>query len=213
VPDRRVSPVGARLHAHSPSLSLSRGPELSVSFFSPRPLSLSLCPAIPTCQPVSNLSPTISPPWTRPRPRVLWPRSSPRAPLSPASCSPTSSLSHLRPLPSSLALSLSLCPHESRALPPPADAHRLFRGRRCVCALSSATVSFALPSATRDTLRCALSLSVSSGPRSPERFLVQPESATVAPSSPYASASLRDASASARGKRPARALNLVIPAL
>ena len=54
--------------------------------------------------------------------------------------------------------SLLLCPREQGAPPPSADAHRLFRGRRCARAPFSATVSFALPSATRDTLRCALSL-------------------------------------------------------
>ncbi|PWZ25335.1 hypothetical protein Zm00014a_024348, partial [Zea mays] len=72
--------------------------------------------------------------------------------------------------------------------PLPTDAHCLFRGRRCACAPSSATVSFALPSATRDTLRCALSLPATPGPCSPERFLAQPESATIAPSSLCASA-------------------------
>jgi hypothetical protein len=45
-------------------------------------------------------------------------------------------------------------------------------------------VSFALPSATRDTLRCALSLPAAPSPCSPERFLVQPESAAVAPVEP-----------------------------
>jgi hypothetical protein len=40
----------------------------------------SLCPADPTCQRVPKLSPTISPPWMRPRPRVL--RQPPRTPIS-----------------------------------------------------------------------------------------------------------------------------------
>jgi hypothetical protein len=73
-------------------------------------------------------------------------------------------LAHLPSLICALCLalspSLSLCPHKPRAPPPPADTHRLFRGRHCACAPSCATVSFALPSATRDTLRCALSLSL-----------------------------------------------------
>jgi hypothetical protein len=152
-----------------------------------RTRSPSLCPAIPTCQPVSNLSPMISPPWTRPRPCVLRPRPSPHAPFEPRAL-----LAHLPsficalcPAPSP---SLSLCLHEPRAPLPPADAHRLFRGRRCARAPSSATVSFALPSSTRDTHWCALSLPTAPGPRSPERFLAQPESSTVAPSSPCASA-------------------------
>jgi hypothetical protein len=84
--------------------------------------------------------------------------------------------------------SLSLCPREPRASPLSVDAHRLFHGRRCARAPSSATVRFALLSATWDTLRCALSLPVAPGPRSLERFLAQPESATVATSSLYASA-------------------------
>jgi hypothetical protein len=53
----------------------------------------------------------------------------------------------------------------------PADVHCLFCGRRCAHAPSSATVSFALPSATWDTLRCALSIPAAPGPRSPECFL------------------------------------------
>jgi hypothetical protein len=177
-----------------------------------RTRSPSLCPAIPTCQPVSNLSPMISPPWTRPRPCVLRPRPSPHAPFEPRAL-----LAHLPsficalcPAPSP---SLSLCLHEPRAPLPPADAHRLFRGRRCARAPSSATVSFALPSATRDTHWCALSLptvrpvhahrSVFLRSRSP------PPSLHRAPAPPPL---LRDASAS-RGEQPARALNLVILAL
>jgi hypothetical protein len=62
---------------------------------------------------ILNLVPTISPSWTRPRPRVLRPRSSPRAPFEPRAL-----LAHL---PSSicalcpaLSPSLSLCPLEPR---------------------------------------------------------------------------------------------------
>jgi hypothetical protein len=187
VSDWRVPPVGADQHAHSsPSLSVPWARPVGAGSLA-RTRSPSLRPTVPTCQPISNLSPTISPPWMHPRPRVLQPHPSPRVPFEPSAL-----LAHLPslicafcPAPSP---SLSVCLHEPRAPPPPADAHRLFRGRRCARALSSATVSFALPSTTRDTLRCALSLPVASGLRSPERFLAQPESATVTPSSPYASA-------------------------
>jgi hypothetical protein len=162
------------------------GPSCRRCFPRARPLPLSL-----SCRPhlsvVSNLSPTISSPWTRPRPRVPQPRPSPRAPFEPRTL-----LAHLPSLICALcpapSPSLSLCPREPRAPPPPADAHRLFRGRRCARAPSSATVNFALLSATRDTLRCALSLPAAPSPCSPECFLAQPESATVAPSSLCASA-------------------------
>jgi hypothetical protein len=134
-----------------------------------RPLSLSL-----SCRPhvsaVPNLSPTISPPWTHPRPRVLQPRPRPRAPFEPRAL-----LAHLSSLICALCPTLSpsllLCPCVQRALPPPADAHCLFCGHHRARAPSSATVSFALLSSTRDTLRCALSLPTASGPRSPEHFL------------------------------------------
>jgi hypothetical protein len=119
--------------------------------------------------------------------RVLWPRPSPCTPFEPCAL-----LAHLPSLICALyrapSPSFSLYPHELRAPPPPANVHRLFCGRRCACAPSSATVSFTLPSATRDKLRCALSLFVLSGPRSLEHFLAQPKSATIALSSPYASA-------------------------
>jgi hypothetical protein len=155
------------------------------SFFPAPSLSLSLSRR-PHLSAVSNLPPTISPPWTRSRPCVLQPRLSPRAPFEPRAL-----LAHLPSLICALcpvpSPSLSLCPREQRAPPPLADAHRMFCGHRCACAPSSATVSFALPSATRDTLWCALSLPVASGPRPPERFLAQPESATVALLSPSAS--------------------------
>jgi hypothetical protein len=84
-------------------------------------LSLSRCPHLSV---VLNLPPTISPLWTRPRPRVLRPRPSPRAPFEPRAL-----LAHL---PSSicalcpaLSPSLSLCPREprtsatARRCPPP----------------------------------------------------------------------------------------------
>jgi hypothetical protein len=88
---------------------LSAAPALS--------LSQSHCPHLSA---VPNLSPTISPPWIRPRPRVLRPRPSPRAPFEPRAL-----LAHL---PSSicalwpaLSPSLSLCPCDPRTS---AIAHR-----------------------------------------------------------------------------------------
>jgi hypothetical protein len=78
----------------APSLPpLSRCPVgQSCRFHSP-PRPHSLCPAVPTCQLVLNLLPTISPSWTCPRPRVLQPRPRHAPLLSPAPCSPTSPLS------------------------------------------------------------------------------------------------------------------------
>jgi hypothetical protein len=71
----------------APTLSLSRHPHLSA---------------------VSNLPPTISPPWTRPSPRVLRPRLCACAHFEPRAPARPPPLSHLRPMPSSLALSLAL---------------------------------------------------------------------------------------------------------
>jgi hypothetical protein len=160
---------------------MSRGPTLSAPLFSVAlSLSLSLSRR-PHLSAVLNLPPTISPPWTRPRPRVLQPRPSPRALLAHL----PSLICALYP---ALSPSLSLCPREPRASPPPADVHRLFRGRRCARVPSSATVSFTLLSATRDILWCALPLSGLSGLRSSEWFLRSRSSATVAPSRPCASA-------------------------
>jgi hypothetical protein len=113
LPDRRVSPVGATLSAPSLPLSLSRGPTLSAPFLSAAPaLSLSLSRG-PHLSAVLNLSPTISLPCSCPRPRVLRPRPSPRAPFEPHAL-----LAHL---PSSicalcpaLSPSLSLCPCKPR---------------------------------------------------------------------------------------------------
>jgi hypothetical protein len=167
-------------------LSLPRGPGLSAPSSRTRPR-FSLCPAVPTCQLVLNLPPTISPPWTRPQPRVLRPRPRPRAPFEPRAL-----LAHLSSLVCALcptlSPSLSLCPRVQGAPPPPAVDRCLFRGRRRARAPSSATVSSALLSAARDTLRCALSLPVASSPRSPEFLLCNWSSATIAPSSPCASA-------------------------
>jgi hypothetical protein len=113
LPDRRVPPVGATLSSPSLPLSLSHGPTLSAPLLSVAPaLSLSLSRR-PHLSAVLNLPPTISPLWMRPRPRVLRPRLSPRAPFEPRAL-----LAHL---PSSicalcpaLSPSLSLCPREPR---------------------------------------------------------------------------------------------------
>jgi hypothetical protein len=169
LPDRRVLPVGANPIAPL-SLSLSVASARPVGASSPEHTRSPL--SVPPSPPISHLSPLAHDlsPWTRPRPRVLRPRSSPRAPFEPRALLAhlPSHICALYPAPSP---SLSLCPREPRAPPPPADVYRLFCGRRCARAPSSATMSFALPSATRDTLRCALSLPTVPGPRSPEQFL------------------------------------------
>jgi hypothetical protein len=189
-PARELARASLWLTGRPRLLAQTRAPSLPRSLVVPwdRPISAvalararlpSLYPTDPTCQRVPNLSPKISPPWTRPRSRDLRPRPSPRALLAHL----PSSICALCP-----ALSLSRSAHANRGPPPPSiDVHRLFCGRRCARVPSSATVRFALPLATRDTLRCALSLPAAPGPRSPEHFLAQPESATVAPSSLCAS--------------------------
>jgi hypothetical protein len=148
---------------------------------------LSLCLVVPTCQLVLNLPPTISPQWTRPCPLVLRPCPRPRTAFEPRAL-----LAHLSSLICAccptLLPSLSLYPHVQRAPPPPAFDLCLFRGRRRARAPSSAMVSSALLSAARDTLRCALSLPTASSPRSSEFPLCSRSSATVASSSPCASA-------------------------
>jgi hypothetical protein len=167
--DRRAPFVGANLSvliSLSLSLSLLCGADLSALFPSCAPaLSLSRRPHLSA---VPHLPPTISPPWTHPRPCVLRPRPRTRAPFEPRAL-----LAHLPSLICTLcqilSASLSLYPRVQGAPPPPAVDCCLFCGHRRVCAPSSATVSFALLSAARDTLRCALSLSVSSGLRSPEQ--------------------------------------------
>jgi hypothetical protein len=186
VPDRRAPSVCANPSALTLSPSrCSVGPIYQRHSFSPTPtLSLSRCPHVSA---VPNLSPTISPPWMRPRPRVLRSRPCARAPFVPRAL-----LAHLSSISCALSQtpspSLSLCPREQRAPPPPAVGCCPFCGHRRVRAPSRATVSSASPSAARDTLRCALPLSGSSGPRSPEQFLRSRSPATVDPSHPCASA-------------------------
>jgi hypothetical protein len=151
-----------------------------------RPLSPSLCPTVSTCQSSSTSRPR-SPRRGRAHVRAFSGHDRAPAPLlNPAPYSPIS------PLPfapfAQLSRPLSRSAHTNREPPPsPADVHRLFRGRRCARAPSSATVSFTLPSATRDTLRCALpslvclvyahrsgSCAVGAPPPSPRRVPVPP---------------------------------------
>jgi hypothetical protein len=168
------------------ALSLLRGTNLSAPLLSPTPafpLSAPLTPPVSA----SLTSRPRSPHRGRAHDRAFSGHDRAPAPLlNPVPCSPTSPL----PFAPSAQLSrpLSRSAHANREPPPPpVDVHRLFRGRRCARAPSSATVSFALPSATRDTLGCALPLSGMSGLRSPEWFLRSRSSATVAPSRPGAS--------------------------
>jgi hypothetical protein len=210
--DRRAPPVDASLSAPYLSPSLCPvGQSCWHRSFLPRARSLSLS-RHPHLSAIHNLPPMISPPWTRPRPCVLRPHPCARAPFELRAL-----LAHLFSLICALCQilspSLSLCPREQRAPPSPADDHCLFRGRRRARAPSSATVSSTLLSAARDTLRCALSLPVAPVPCSPEHFL-RSQSPPPSPRRTLAPPPLlRDASASARGEQPARALNLVIPAL
>jgi hypothetical protein len=107
VSDRRVPPVGANQRAHSsPSLShCSVGPSCRRRSFPPRPLSL--CSAVPTCQLPLTFRPR-SPHRGRAHDRAFSGHVQAPAPrLSPAPGLPTP-LSHLCPLPNSLALSLAL---------------------------------------------------------------------------------------------------------
>jgi hypothetical protein len=151
--------VGAVLsHARAPA-------SLSVS-----PTPLSARPQPPAHDPSS---------WTRPHPRT-------RAPFEPCGL-----LAHLPSLIcalcQTLSPSLSLYPRVQGAPPPSAVNRCLFCGHRRVCAPSSATVSSASLLVARGTFRCALSLSISSGPRSLEQSSRSRSPVAVAPSSPCAS--------------------------
>jgi hypothetical protein len=187
VPDRRAPLVGANPSALTPSLSLSHcsvGPSYRRRSFPPHPLSL--CPVVPTYQSSLTSCPrsprrghahdrTFSGHVPAPVPLLSL---APRSPTSPRSFAPSAKPS--RPLSRSTRACRELCRH-------PAVDCCLFCGHRRVRAPSYATVSSASLSATWDTLRCALPLSVSSGPRSPERSLRSRSLAAVAPSRPCAS--------------------------
>jgi hypothetical protein len=149
-----------------------------------RACSLSLCPAVPTYQPSLTSRPR-PPRHGRAHDRTFSSHVPAPAPLlSLAPCSPT--------FPRSFAPSakpphpLSRSAHACRELPPPRRPLPVC-GHCRVCALSRAMVSSASLSGARDTLRCALPLSVSSGSCSPERSLHSRSSAFVAPSSLCAS--------------------------
>jgi hypothetical protein len=200
--DMRTPPVSlSRPRAHSPSPSRCSVGSSYRRRSPPRPLSLSVPRAHLSVIP--NLSPTISPSWTRPR-FLHRGRAHVRAPFEPHAllAHPSSLICALYP---TLSPSLSLCPRVQGAPPPPADVCCLFCGHRRARAPFFAPVSSASPLTARDTLRCAFSLSAASGPRSPEQS--SRRQALVPPSL------LRDSSASARGEQPARALNLVVVAL
>jgi hypothetical protein len=173
MPDRRAPPVSANQRALSPPLSRCPVGQTSRR----RPLTRALVLSLfrrPHLSIVLNLPPTISPPWTRPRPRVLRPRPCPRALLAHL----PSLICALCP---TLSPSLSLYPRVQGAPPSSVDAQCLFRGHRRAHAPSSAAVSSALLSPARDTLRCALSLPAASGLRSPEQFLRSRSPAAVDP--------------------------------
>jgi hypothetical protein len=160
-----VSPA----HPLSPSLSLPRGLGLSAPFVShTRPL-LSL-----SCRPHQSARPQPPahdpPPWTRPRPRDLWP-----PPHVPALFEPRALLAHLPLLTCALSQtrspSLSLCARDQRAPPRPTVDCRSFCNRRRARVLSVASVSSALPVSYSGHPLVCLPLSGLPGPRSPERFL------------------------------------------
>jgi hypothetical protein len=208
--DRPVPLVGANQHAHS-SLSLPRGPELSAPFFSPAP-SLSLWPAIPTCQ-LSLTSRPRSPRRGRAHDRAFSGHVRAPAPLlSPAPCSPTSHLSfapstqlprplsrsartnrelHHRP-PTPTTCSMAVVAPVPRLVPRWASPyHQLLR------------TPFGVPSPSLSRpvhAHRSIFLSSRSPPPSPYR-------------APAPLPSFRDISAFARGEQPACALNLVILAL
>jgi hypothetical protein len=197
--------------ALSPPLSLPCGLDLSVlvPWRAPTlPLSVPSSPPVSRPQPPAHDLPAVDAPTTARspatsvRPRPFWaPR--PARPLPSLICVVCQTLSP----------SLSLCPREQRAPPPPADDHCMFCGRRRARAPSSATVSSALLSAARDTLRCALSLPAASGPRSSEQFCAAgaPPPSTRGSTTP--SPSSTRSGVRTQGEQPTRALNLVIPAL
>jgi hypothetical protein len=185
VPDKRAPPVDANPSALTPPLPLASlwGRAVGAVRFPPR--SLSLCPAVPTCQ--SSLTSHPRSP-RRGRSHVLAFSGHVRtlAPLlSLAPYSPTSPRSFAPSTKSSRPLSRSM--RATRAPPPAAVDRCLFCSHRRVRALSRATVSSALLSAARDTLRCALSFSVLSSPRSPEQSSRSQSPAAVASSLPCAS--------------------------
>jgi hypothetical protein len=212
VSDRRVPPVGANQRAHSsPSLSLAAlwGWAVGAVLF---PRTLSLCSAVPTCQPSLTFRPR-SPRRGRTHDRAFSGHVRAPAPLlSPAPSSPSPPLS-FAPF-AQLSRPLARSAHANREL-----HHRLPTPIAC----SMATVApVPRPVPQWASPYCQL-LGTPFGVPSPS--LLRPvhayrsvflRSRSPPPSphwTPATPSLLRDASASARGEQPAHALNLVIPAL
>jgi hypothetical protein len=179
VSDRRAPPVGANLSALSLPLSLSLSAPwaraVDAVLF---PLALSLSDPPSPLVSTSLTSHPRSPHRGRTHDCTFFGHVRAPAPLlRPMPCSPTSPLSFgpSAQLPRPLSRS-ARTNRELRHRPPTPTAY------------SVAAIALVPRQVPRYTLRCALSLSVSSGPRAPEHFLVQPESAIVALSSPCASA-------------------------
>jgi hypothetical protein len=178
VPDRRAPPISANLCALSLSLAAPWARLVSAILSHARPLlSLSRRPHL-SARPHSPAHDP--PPWTHPQPRDLR-----LPPHVPAHFEPRALLAHLSLLTCALSRTLSHSPsHYARnqgAPPPPTIDYRSFCGPRRARAPSVASVSFALPSATRDTLWFSLPLSDLPGPRSPKRFLRSRSPAAVDP--------------------------------
>jgi hypothetical protein len=146
----------------------------------------SLCPAVPTCQPSLTFRPQ-SPRRGRAHDRAF--SGHVRAPvplLSPAPCSPTSPLSFAPPAQLSRRLSLALPARTeisatARRRPLPVPWPLL-----CPCLVQCHGELHLTVSCSGHPSVCPLPPAASS-PRSPQHFLAQPESASVAPSSPCAS--------------------------
>jgi hypothetical protein len=218
VPDRRAPPVSANPSALTLSLAALWGRDVGAVLF---PRVLSLCPAVPTCQSSLTSRPR-SPRRTRAHVHAFSDHVLASVPLlSPAPCSPTSPRSFVPSAKSPHPLSLSLCPREQRALPPPVVDCCLFCGHRRVRTPSRATVSSALLLAAHRSYSCAarypLSLPFPSLFRPVHAHRSDSCAAGYPPSLPrrvLAPPPLpRDSSATPQGEQPARTLNLVIAAL
>jgi hypothetical protein len=134
--------------------------------------------------------------------RALRPRPRAHAPFDPRTL-----LAHLPSFICALSQtpspSLSLCPREQRAPPPLTIARCPFCVHHRVRAPSSATVSFASPSAARDTLRCALPLSSLAGPHTLEWFCVAGAPPPSPRRVPVPLPLPRDSNVSPQGEQPA----------
>jgi hypothetical protein len=106
VPDRRAPPIGANQRALSSPLSLLSGADLSAPSSRMR-ARFSLCSTVPTCQPSSTSRPR-SPRRGCAHDRAFFGHVRAPTPLLSSRPARPPLLSHLRPLPISLALSLTL---------------------------------------------------------------------------------------------------------